>query len=276
MHADARRRGALADGHDVLARPSARMPTCAASSSTRYAPGGRRWRRSSSSRRRRAALVRPAGRAAAASTPARSAFPPSGCSRTSCRRSTGWSRSRGSRGSNRLIADASEADRLVMGLLRACAGRRADRRRHAEGSPRAVWTAEAAYPDRRRPSRAAAGSACPRRGRDRHVRQGVPRRPSDSRAQPRRADDRGRRRAARVDLPAAELAVSAGAPRRPHGGRRRPSRPRLRPDPVGGRPAPVRLAALRRPGRRALPDRLAAPRGPRPRVRARSSHSSKG
>jgi riboflavin biosynthesis pyrimidine reductase len=51
-------------------------------------------------------------------------------------------------GSNRLIADASEADRLVMGLLRACADVVLIGAGTLRGSPRAVWTAEAAYPDR--------------------------------------------------------------------------------------------------------------------------------
>ena len=50
-------------------------------------------------------------------------------------------------GSNRLIADASEADRLVMGLLRACADVVLIGAGTLRGSPRAVWTAEAAYPD---------------------------------------------------------------------------------------------------------------------------------
>ena len=49
-------------------------------------------------------------------------------------------------GSNRLIADASEADRLVMGLLRACADIVLIGAGTLRGSPRAVWTAEAAYP----------------------------------------------------------------------------------------------------------------------------------
>src|SRR6185312_13454656 len=51
-------------------------------------------------------------------------------------------------GSNRLIADASEADRLVMGLLRACADVVLIGAGTLRGSPRAVWTAQAAYPDR--------------------------------------------------------------------------------------------------------------------------------
>jgi riboflavin biosynthesis pyrimidine reductase len=50
-------------------------------------------------------------------------------------------------GSNRLIADASEADRLVMGLLRACADVVLIGAGTLRGSPRAVWTAESAYPD---------------------------------------------------------------------------------------------------------------------------------
>jgi riboflavin biosynthesis pyrimidine reductase len=50
-------------------------------------------------------------------------------------------------GSNRLIADASEPDRLVMGLLRACADVVLIGAGTLRGSPRAVWTAEAAYPD---------------------------------------------------------------------------------------------------------------------------------
>jgi riboflavin biosynthesis pyrimidine reductase len=50
-------------------------------------------------------------------------------------------------GSNRLIADSSEADRLVMGLLRACADIVLIGAGTLRGSPRAVWTADAAYPD---------------------------------------------------------------------------------------------------------------------------------
>lgn len=50
-------------------------------------------------------------------------------------------------GSNRLIADASEADRFVMGLLRACADVVLIGAGTLRGSPRAVWTAEVAYPD---------------------------------------------------------------------------------------------------------------------------------
>jgi riboflavin biosynthesis pyrimidine reductase len=50
-------------------------------------------------------------------------------------------------GSNRLIADASEADRFVMGLLRACADAVVIGSGTLKGSPRAVWTAETAYPD---------------------------------------------------------------------------------------------------------------------------------
>lgn len=50
-------------------------------------------------------------------------------------------------GSNRLIADASEADRFVMGLLRACADVVVIGSGTLKGSPRAVWTAAAAYPD---------------------------------------------------------------------------------------------------------------------------------
>jgi riboflavin biosynthesis pyrimidine reductase len=49
-------------------------------------------------------------------------------------------------GSNRLIADASAADRLVMGLLRACADIVLIGAGTLRGSPGAVWTAEAAYP----------------------------------------------------------------------------------------------------------------------------------
>jgi riboflavin biosynthesis pyrimidine reductase len=49
--------------------------------------------------------------------------------------------------SNRLIADASEADLFVMALLRACADVVLIGSGTLRGSPRAVWTAEAAYPD---------------------------------------------------------------------------------------------------------------------------------
>ena len=50
-------------------------------------------------------------------------------------------------GSNRLIADASEADKFVMGLLRACADVVLIGSGTLKGSPRAAWTAEAAFPD---------------------------------------------------------------------------------------------------------------------------------
>jgi riboflavin biosynthesis pyrimidine reductase len=50
-------------------------------------------------------------------------------------------------GSNRLIADASDADRFVMGLLRACADIVLIGAGTLRGSPRALWTAEIAYPD---------------------------------------------------------------------------------------------------------------------------------
>jgi riboflavin biosynthesis pyrimidine reductase len=50
-------------------------------------------------------------------------------------------------GSNRLIADASDADRFVMGLLRACADVVLIGAGTLRGSPRALWTAETAYPD---------------------------------------------------------------------------------------------------------------------------------
>ena len=50
-------------------------------------------------------------------------------------------------GANRLIADASEADRFVMGLLRACADVVLIGSGTLKGSPRAVWTAEAAFPE---------------------------------------------------------------------------------------------------------------------------------
>jgi riboflavin biosynthesis pyrimidine reductase len=49
-------------------------------------------------------------------------------------------------GSNRLLADESEADRFVMALLRACAEIVVIGAGTLRGSPRAVWTAEAAYP----------------------------------------------------------------------------------------------------------------------------------
>jgi riboflavin biosynthesis pyrimidine reductase len=50
-------------------------------------------------------------------------------------------------GSNRLIAEASEADRFVMGLLRACADVVLIGSGTLKGSPRAVWTPDAAYPE---------------------------------------------------------------------------------------------------------------------------------
>ena len=50
-------------------------------------------------------------------------------------------------GSNRLIADASNADRFVMGLLRACADVVLIGAGTLRGSPKAMWTAEVAYPD---------------------------------------------------------------------------------------------------------------------------------
>jgi riboflavin biosynthesis pyrimidine reductase len=49
-------------------------------------------------------------------------------------------------GSNRLIAAASEADRFVMGLLRACADVVVVGPRTLEASPRGAWTAERAFP----------------------------------------------------------------------------------------------------------------------------------
>jgi riboflavin biosynthesis pyrimidine reductase len=49
--------------------------------------------------------------------------------------------------SNRLIADASEADRFVMALLRACAGAVLVGSGTLQGSPHAVWTPERAYPE---------------------------------------------------------------------------------------------------------------------------------
>jgi riboflavin biosynthesis pyrimidine reductase len=52
----------------------------------------------------------------------------------------------GIRDSNRLIADASEADRFVMALLRACADVVLIGAGTLRGSPQAVWTAESAYP----------------------------------------------------------------------------------------------------------------------------------
>jgi riboflavin biosynthesis pyrimidine reductase len=49
-------------------------------------------------------------------------------------------------GSNRLIAGASEADRFVMGLLRACADVVVVGSRTLEASPRGAWTAARAFP----------------------------------------------------------------------------------------------------------------------------------
>ena len=48
--------------------------------------------------------------------------------------------------SNRVIGDASEADRFVMGLLRACADVVLLSSGTLRGSPKAIWTAAAAYP----------------------------------------------------------------------------------------------------------------------------------
>ncbi len=48
--------------------------------------------------------------------------------------------------SNRLIADASDADHFVMALLRACADVVLVGSATVRASPNAVWTAEAAYP----------------------------------------------------------------------------------------------------------------------------------
>ncbi len=48
--------------------------------------------------------------------------------------------------SNRLISDSSEADRFVMGLLRACADVVLLSSGTLRGSPKAVWTAADAYP----------------------------------------------------------------------------------------------------------------------------------
>jgi riboflavin biosynthesis pyrimidine reductase len=50
-------------------------------------------------------------------------------------------------GSNRLIADGSDADRFVMGLLRACADVVLIGAGTLRGSPRALWTPEVAHPD---------------------------------------------------------------------------------------------------------------------------------
>ena len=120
----------------------------------------------------------------------------------------------GVRGSNRLIADASEADRFVMGLLRACADvvligsgtlqrvapRRLDRRGCLPGRRRGVSRATP------RPRPAGAAGA-----RDHHLGRGVSRRPSDPRAPPARPDHRRRRRTAAAVLPGADVvAVSAG------------------------------------------------------------------
>ncbi|HEY7538085.1 MAG TPA: dihydrofolate reductase family protein [Gaiellaceae bacterium] len=49
-------------------------------------------------------------------------------------------------GSNKLIAAASESDRFVMGLLRACADALVIGSGTLAASPRGVWTAEQAYP----------------------------------------------------------------------------------------------------------------------------------
>jgi riboflavin biosynthesis pyrimidine reductase len=50
-------------------------------------------------------------------------------------------------GSNRLIADSSESDRLVMALLRACADAILVGSGTLAASPRSRWTAESAYPE---------------------------------------------------------------------------------------------------------------------------------
>jgi riboflavin biosynthesis pyrimidine reductase len=48
--------------------------------------------------------------------------------------------------SNRLISGGSEADRFVMGLLRACAGAVLIGSGTLQGSPTSIWTAERAFP----------------------------------------------------------------------------------------------------------------------------------
>src|SRR5205823_3984033 len=60
----------------------------------------------------------------------------------------------GVQASNRLIADASEADHFVMALLRACADVVLVGSATVRASPNAVWTAEAAYRDLAEPLRA--------------------------------------------------------------------------------------------------------------------------
>lgn len=49
--------------------------------------------------------------------------------------------------SSALISDRSEADRFVMGLLRACAGAVLVGSGTLRGSPKSLWTAERVYPD---------------------------------------------------------------------------------------------------------------------------------
>ena len=176
MHADARRRGALAHDDDRVARriprrrAAARVPRPRAMSRPRAArappradaaPGPR-----SPPELRRALRRRPRRCPSAAST------------RTSSQTLDGVVAIPSVPDSNALIAGGSDADRFVMGLLRACGGRRPDRQRDAAGSARGRWRPDTRLPGRRRAyaelrrdlglePRAAASRSSPRRGRSR-------------------------------------------------------------------------------------------------------------
>ena len=167
--------------------------------------------------------------------------------------------------SNKLIAGGSAADRFVMGLLRACADVVVIGSGTLLASPSAALDAGAGVPRRRRGLRRAAPPARPSaraRGRgalgERLGRPGA----SGLRARRARLDDRrGRRVPRRPSCPRSSVVSLGPGPFLDIAARGRDAA-RARPpaDPLGGRPARVRLAARGGARGRALPDRVAAPR----------------
>ena len=152
-----------------------------------------------------------------------------------------------------------------MGLLRACADALVIGSGTLAASPRSVWTAEQAFPDaadgvRRAPASGSGGPPSPRSSCSPRAGCVDPAHPSFEAGALVLTTDAG---AARLDgrLPAASTVVSLGrSPARLRPRRRGAPRPRPPADPLRGRPARARLAARGRARRRALPDRVAAPR----------------